>query len=95
MSPSRPGGSDPARGLYRVALHLLPAAFRHRFGPELEADFADTLDRARGREGRPAAALVTARALLDVARRAPMEHWNEHRRRPRAGRGRVDDDVDA
>jgi putative ABC transport system permease protein len=78
------GGAQPQLPvrIYRWALALLlPHAFTRRFAAELEADFETTLAAARSRRPRSGAALALVRALADVLRRAPVEHWSERGRR--------------
>jgi putative ABC transport system permease protein len=65
---------------YRAALRLVPGDLRDAHGGEMEALFLAELDNARAR-GRTSAAHVWLRAIADVVRRAPYEHWRRRRAR--------------
>jgi putative ABC transport system permease protein len=66
-------------GLFGWLLRLFPAEFRGDFGTEMAADFQDQRADAAV-AGRRSVARLWARTLLDVARRAPLEHLDVLRR---------------
>ena len=88
-----------AAALYRALSALLPRPLRAAYGAELEADFRRLARGAHERAGAVAVAGALMRALGDVARRIPLEHWRERtdpgpglgprRRRPEPRRRRV------
>lgn len=89
MSFDRAGGPGPGREsgaerLYGALMHLLPADLRAEHGAETRADFARLAERARARSGRRGVALVVALSVLDLLRRAPVEHVRSARSRLRA-----------
>jgi putative ABC transport system permease protein len=59
--------------VYTLGLRLLPETFRSAYGEELRACFARMVTDARAR-GRLAVVGVTARSLVDVLRRSPVQH---------------------
>jgi putative ABC transport system permease protein len=71
VSPARASFGDR---LFRALLYLLPKEMRDRDGREIAAMFADEWDVRRRRGGFACIALLVA-ASMDIARRAPYEHW--------------------
>ena len=66
---------------YRALLTLLPSEMRERDGTEIEAMLVEEASAARAR-GRLSAIWFAISATLDLARRAPYEHWRRRGRRP-------------
>jgi len=79
-TPRSPRRSFVVR-LYRALLFLLPADMRDRDAAEIEALFADELSAARS-SGLLAQLWFAIASTLDIARRAPYEHWRRRGRRP-------------
>ncbi|MEP6491877.1 MAG: ABC transporter permease [bacterium] len=69
------------RRTYGAMLRLLPGSLRDKYGDEMAQAFGDELAAAQ-RRGSLAALGTWLRALSDVARRAPYEHWRR-RNQPR------------
>lgn len=65
---------------YRALLRLFPAAFRGEFGDDMIEDFRQQRADASAAGGRRRVASVWARTLLDMLRRAPLEHADVLRR---------------
>lgn len=61
---------------YRALLHVYPQPFRQTYGDEMVRLFGDQTRDARHR-GRAAVARYWAAAVVDVAKTAPSEHWDE------------------
>ena len=79
-TPRSPRRSFVVR-FYRALLFLLPADMRDRDAAEIEALFADELSAARS-SGLLAQLWFAIASALDIARRAPYEHWRRRGRRP-------------
>jgi putative ABC transport system permease protein len=85
--------NPPTSRFYRSLLRLLPPAFRHRHGAEMEAVFLEMRDEARGPIGR---AGVYGRAVWDVARQGSQERSRERAARAhetRTTRGWTVDEI--
>jgi len=76
------GGHSLAKHLFRAALGVLPADMRERYGVEIEALFAEESARARA-SGALRSLTFVIRAVWDILRRAPYEHWRRRGRRRR------------
>ena len=80
MAPG--AGAGPVRlsiAAYRVAVRLLPAKFRSRFGGELVATFADMARERHAHDGLAGLARLWAQAAHDVLRQAGGERWARRR----------------
>jgi len=69
-----------ASAVYRGSLLVLPSRFRDRFGTDLLRDFDEETAAAEARRGGLGVMGVLAAAVIDVARRAPVERWHVGRR---------------
>jgi putative ABC transport system permease protein len=82
--PTGPEAAPWTQRLYAAVLRLLPRDLLAEHGAETRADFARLVRGARSRNGASGVALVLATGLLDVIRRAPVEHLRSARSRRKA-----------
>ena len=80
MTAKPRGRRSFAERLFRATLRVLPEDMRERDGAEIEALFADEAEAARA-SGVPRHLAFVTRAVWDILRRAPYEHWRRRGRR--------------
>jgi predicted permease len=69
-----------ASAAFRLSLALLPRQFRRRFEREIVWDFEERASAAEAAQGTRGLIRALALALVDVTRRAPLEHWEASRK---------------